>query len=127
MFLLETQYRISKFDIGDVMKCTTRTDSCTVSANHEKAGYPIRNGHWDTGWTTRDSGFAAREGQVIFSTPSLPGLGSNSLLPSGYKTAFSEGKACQVNYSHLFSAETKMRGATPPFSTSCIHVQLSIL
>ena len=107
MFFLETLYRISKFDIVDAMKCTTRTESCAVSANYEQSGYPRRNGHWDTGWTSGDWGFASRDGQVIFSTPSLLGLGPNSIQTSGYKMALSQGKACEVNYSQLFSAETK--------------------
>jgi hypothetical protein len=44
---------------------------------------------------------------VIFSTPSLPGLGPNSLLASGYKRTLSEGRGCEVNYLYLFKAETK--------------------
>ena len=107
MFFLKAPHRISKLDAGDAKKCTTRTESSAVSANYEKPEYPRRNGHWDTGWTSGDSGFASRDRQVIFSTPSLASLGPNSLLTSGYKRVLSEGKACEVNYSHLFSAETK--------------------
>jgi hypothetical protein len=75
MLFLETPYRISKFDIGDAIKITTRTEFCAVFADYKQALYLRRNGHWDRGWTTGDSEFASRDGQVNLSTPPLPGRG----------------------------------------------------
>jgi hypothetical protein len=82
-------------DIGYAIKIITRTEFCAVFANYEQAlhVYPRCNGRWNAGWTTGDTGdseFASRDGKVILSTPSLPGLGPNSLLTSGDMRALSE-------------------------------------
>jgi hypothetical protein len=85
--------------------------------------------HWHTVWTTRDSGFASRDGQVTFSSPHhlYRYWGTTASYPVGTRGPFLRVKFVKLTTPTCPVLRRRMRGAIPPLSTSWSGVQLSIL